>query len=334
MNYRSARTAFSSTPFSKRGVVSFSPLISLRSSHRHIITLSHCLLLFCFIIQAQDLEPRAYIRLPIKANAILPGVSYSDGKVLTDPTLPLEDFKAKVGVLSLGYAHTFNFFGMTAQAFAVVPFCTANASARVNDQYKEVNRTGPADIRARLSVLLLGAPALSAREFKAHKKSSTILGTSITMQAPTGQYYSDKLVNIGTGRWAFKPEIALSQSLSQRWLLDLYTAAWLFTDNHNYFGNNLRAQNAIGTIQTHISYNIGLFSWAAFDATYYTGGQSTVNGTENNDKVSNIRLGTVLALPTGKKSGLKIAFSTGARVVKGSNFTTASVGWSYSWFGK
>ncbi|MGZ4068555.1 MAG: transporter, partial [Bacteroidia bacterium] len=78
--------------------------------------------------------------------------------------------------------------------------------------------------------------------------------------------------------------------------------------------------------------NIGIFSWAAFDATYYTGGKSTVNGAENDDKVSNIRLGTVLALPTGKRSGLKISFSTGARVVKGSNFTTASIGWSYSWF--
>ena len=202
----------------------------------------------------------------------------------------------------------------------------------MNGQYQEVNRTGPAGIRGRFSVLLLGGPATTVSDFRKQKKPSTILGASVTMQVPTGQYYSDKLVNIGTGRWAFKPEIAISQSLSPRWLLDFYTAVWLFTDNHNYFGNTLRAQHAIGTVQTHISYNIGLFSWAAFDATYYTGGKSTVNGSENNDKVSNIRIGTVLALPTGKRSGLKIAFSTGARVVKGSNFTTASIGWSYSWF--
>lgn len=314
MNAGSSKTAFTNKPLQTRLGISF-------------ILLAICLGAF-----AQDLEPRAYIRLPVKLNVVLPGVSYSDGKVLTDPSVPLRDFKAKVGVFTLGYGHTFNFFGKTAQAFAVIPFCTANASALVNGQYQEVNRTGPADIRGRFSVLLLGGPATTRADFKKQKRPATILGASVTMQAPTGQYFPDKLVNIGTGRWAFKPEIALSQLLSQRWLFDLYTAVWLFTDNHNYFGNKLRAQNAIGTVQTHISYNIGLFSWAAFDATYYTGGKSTINGIQNDDKVSNIRLGSVLALPTGKRSGLKVAFSTGARVVKGSNFTTVSVGWSYSWF--
>jgi hypothetical protein len=284
------------------------------------------------LANAQDLEPRAYIRLPTNINVILPGSSYSTGKVVTDPSVPLKDFKASVGTLSFGYAHTFNLFGKTAQAFAVVPLCVAHASALVNGQSQEVDRTGSADIRTRISVLLIGGNSLTRAEFAKTKKPSTILGTSLTMQMPTGQYFPDKLVNLGSGRWAFKPEMALSQALSKRWLLDLYTAAWFFTDNHNYFGNTLRAQHAIGSIQTHISYNIGPLSWAAFDATYYTGGKSTVNEAPNNDKVSNVRLGTTLALPTGKRSGLKIAFTTGALVVKGSDFTTVSVGWSYSWF--
>jgi hypothetical protein len=285
---------------------------------------------FCAL--AQDLEPRAYIRIPIKTNVILPGFSYSQGKVLTDPSLPLKDFKASVETISLGYAHTFNLFGQTAQAFAVLPFCFAHASALVNGQSQAVDRIGTADIRARLSVLLLGGKSVTWKEFAKHKKPSTILGTSVTIQPPTGQYYSDKLVNLGSGRWSFKPELALSQSLSRRWLLDVYTAVLLFTDNHSYFGNKLRAQHAIGSIQTHISYNIGPFSWAAFDATYYAGGKSSVNGVANDDQVSNIRLGTTFVLPTGKRSGLKIAFSKGALVMRGANFTTVSMGWSYSWF--
>ena len=289
----------------------------------------------CFNLYAQDLEPRAYIRIPVNANVILPGFSHSQGKVLTDPTVPLKDFKANVETITLGYARSFNLFGLTAQAFTVIPYCFAHASADVNGQFQAVDRIGAADLRARLSVLLLGGRALTLAELRQQKKRHTILGTSITMQVPTGQYFPDKLVNLGTGRWAFKPEIALSQPLSQRWLLDVYTAVWLFTDNDSYFtGNALRSQHAIGTVQTHISYNISAFAWAAFNATYYTGGKSTVDGVSNDDKVSNVRLGTTLVLPTGKKSGLKIAFSTGAVVVRGSNFTTVSVGWSYSWFGK
>jgi len=287
------------------------------------------------ITNGQDLEPRAYIRVPVNLNVIVPGLSYSQGKVLTDPTVPLKDFKANVETLILGYAHTFNFFGLTGQAFAAIPLCLAHASATVNGQFQEVDRSGAADMRVRLSVLLLGGKALRAAEFAKAKKNGTILGASVTIQPPTGQYFPDKLVNLGTGRWAVKPEIALSQPVNKRWLLDVYTAVWLFTDNDSYFtGNRLRSQHAIGTVQSHISYNIGPFAWAAFDATYYTGGQSTVDGVANDDKVSNVRLGTTLVLPTGKQSGLKFAFSKGAVVVKGSNFTTISVGWSYSWLGK
>jgi hypothetical protein len=293
------------------------------------------MLMLCFGVECQDLEPRAYVRFPVNANVILPGSSFSQGKVLTDPNVPLKDFKANVGIVSLGYAHTFNLFGLTAQAFTVLPFCFAHASAEVNGQFQSVDRTGTADIRARLSVLVVGGRALTLSELQQQKKRHTILGTSVTIQLPTGQYFPEKLVNIGTGRWAFKPEIALSQPLSQRWLLDVYTAVWLFTDNDSYFtGNALRSQNAVGAIQTHVSYNISAFAWAAFNATYYTGGKSTVNGVVNDDKVSNVRLGSTLVLPTGKKSGLKFSFSTGAVVVRGSNFTTVSVGWSYSWFGK
>ena len=298
-----------------------------------------CVLLLWMLVSflkagCQDLEPRAYLRLPVNANVILPGFNHSHGEVLTDPSVPLKDFKANVEMVTVGYAHTFSLFGLTAQAFGVLPICYARASALVFGQSQAVERKGTADMRFRLSVLLVGGKALTLSEFS-KRKIGTILGTSLTIQPPTGQYFSDKLVNLGTGRWAFKPEIALSQPISKRWLLDVYTAVWLFTDNNSYFtGHALRSQNAIGAVQSHLSYNISPFAWAAIDATYYVGGNSTVDGVANDDQVSNIRWGTTLVLPTGKRSGLKIAFSKGAVVVRGSNFTTVSLGWSYSWIGK
>jgi hypothetical protein len=292
------------------------------------------MLLCYFNGTCQDLEPRAYIRLPVNANVILPGFNHSHGEVLTDPSVPLKDFKANVEIVTLGYARTFSLFGLTAQGFALLPFCYAHATALVFGQSQAVDRTGTADMRLRLSVLLLGGKALKLSEFP-KRKIGTILGTSLTIQPPTGQYFPDKLVNLGSGRWAFKPEIALSQPVSKRWLLDLYTAVWLFTDNNSYFtGHALRSQHAIGTVQSHLSYNLSPFAWAAIDATYYVGGNSTVDGVPNDDRLSNFRWGTTLVLPTGKRSGLKIAFSKGAIVVRGSNFTTVSLGWSYSWIGK
>lgn len=285
--------------------------------------------------KGQDLEPRAYIRVPVNAHIILPGFNYSQGRVLTDPTIPLENFKANVQTIALGYAHTFSLFGLTAQAFAMQPYSFAQASALVNAQFTSVDRAGFNDLRARLSVLLLGGKAMRLTEFLQNKEPRTILGASMTMLAPTGQYFPDKLVNLGNNRWAFKPEIALSQPLGKRWLLDFYAAVWFFTNNDSYFpGNKLRKQEPIGAIQSHISYNISAFAWAAFNATYYAGGNSIVDGVVNDNQMSNVRLGATLVIPTGKRSGLKFAFSKGAVVTRGSDFTTVSVGWSYSWFGK
>jgi hypothetical protein len=282
---------------------------------------------------AQDLEPRAYLRVPVNANIILPGFNHSHGEVLTDPSVPIKEFKANVETFALGYAQTIRLFGRTAQAFAVLPFCIAHASAIVAGQFLPVDRTGLADIRARLSLLLVGGTALTLSLFAKQKKTNTILGTSLTIQSPTGQYFPDKLVNLGTGRWAFKPEIALSQSLGKQWLLDVYTAVWIFTSNHSYFpGTAVRSQQPVGSLQSHISYNLGPLAWAAFNATYYVGAKSTVDGASNDDQVSNFRLGTTLAFPTGKRSGLKLAFSKGLVVVRGTNFTTISLGWSYLWF--
>ena len=286
----------------------------------------------CLDGQSQDLEPRAYIRVPVNLNVILPGFNHSWGSVLTDPSLPLKDFKATVNTLTLAYARTFSLFGRTAQAFAVLPLCIAHANAVVFGQYQAVERQGPADMRFRLSVLLIGGRAMSLEEMRKQRNNGTILGASITVQPPTGQYYSDKLVNLGTGRWAFKPEIALSQPLGKKWLLDFYTAVWLFTDNNSYYtGNSLRSQDAIATVQGHISYNISPFAWAALNTTYYVGGNSTVNGIDNDDQVSNFRLGATLVVPVSKRSGIKMAFSKGAFVVRGSNFSSLSIGWSYSW---
>ena len=289
----------------------------------------------CFQGNTQDLEPRGYIKIPVNANILLSGFGHSHGQVLTDPNVPLKDFKANVEIITLGYGRSFSLFGLTSQAVVALPLSHAHATADVNGRLTSVDRTGRADMRARFSILLLGGKALSLGEFLKQVKRTTVLGTSITIQAPTGEYFPDKLVNLGTNRWAFKPEIALSQPLGKRWLMDLYSAVWLFTDNDSYFtGNAKRSQHAIGSFQWHISYNISPFAWAAFNATYYVGGESTVNDRSNDDQLSNARVGATLVLPTGKRSGLKIAFSKGVVVARSTNFTTFSLGWSYSWFKK
>jgi hypothetical protein len=291
-------------------------------------------LMIAWPVVAQDLDPRAYVWVPVKTNTMITGFSYSEGGVVTDPTIPIQDLEASVQVASLGYVHAFNLFGLTSQAMVVQPYSWAQASGKVIGQQQSITRSGFADTRMRLTVLVHGAPALGLEEFmKAPKK--TLVGVSMNIVAPTGQFYSDKLINLGTHRWSFRPEVALSKPAGKRWLIDAYAGIWFFTKNYSFYpGNSLRTQEPMGAFQAHVSYNIRPRLWVAINATYYTGGQSSVNDIYKDDQVANSRIGVTAVMPVGKSNSLKFSVSTGAVVRIGQNFTTFSIGWQRSWFGK
>jgi len=289
---------------------------------------------FCCIsvVNAQDLDPRAYIRIPVKTTVAISGLSFSTGDVLLDPSLPIEDLDANVESASLGVSRTFSLFGQTAQALAVLPYSWAQLTGKLDGLDKSRNLNGISDMRFRLSVLLLGGKAVSLSDFS-KASSNTILGASISVSIPTGENDPDKLINIGTNRWSFKPEIALSQKFGSRWMLDVYSGVWLFTSNNSFYpGESERSQDPLYSFQTHLSYNISPRMWAAFNATYYVGGQTAINDVYKDDRQSNARLGATLVFPVAKTNSVKIAYSQGAIIRTGADFKTLSLGWSRTFF--
>jgi hypothetical protein len=284
--------------------------------------------------QAQDLDPRAYVWIPVNVTVAVGGIGYSAGGILTDATVPVEDLQAKILSPSLGVVHTFSLLGRTAQVSAAIPYAWGDASATIAGVPQSTSRSGFGDMRLRFSWLLIGAPAAGIGEIaKAPRK--TILGASLSITTPTGQYYPDKLINLGTSRWAFKPELAISQPLGKRWLLDFYSGLWLFTKNDSYYpGTSVRTQDPLGSFQGHISYNIQPIMWVALDLTFYTGGRSSIDGVEKDDRQSNSRIGATMVIPVGRLNSLKIAFSTGAVIRSGADFTTVSFGWQSTFLGK
>jgi hypothetical protein len=279
----------------------------------------------------QDLDPRAYVHVPVDGTFLVWGVGVSDGAVVTDPTLLVSNVDATVVTPSVGVGRSFGLFGRTAQAFAVLPFSWADATGEVGGDAATVSRAGLSDMRLRLSWLVRGAPAGSVLDV-AKAPRRTILGMSVNVAAPTGEYFPDKLINLGTNRWAFRPEFAVSQPVGQRWLLDAYAGVWFFTANDDFYPGTMRkTQTPLGTFQAHLSHNFTRTLWAAFDVTYYVGGRTTVEGVLTTDLQSNVRMGGTLNLPVGQRHSIKIAASTGAVVRLGADFTTFSVAWQTAW---
>jgi hypothetical protein len=282
---------------------------------------------------AQDLDPKAYSASPVGVTFVVASVLRSTGTVLTDPTLPVTDIKAKIVMPLVAWGHAFGLAGKLALISAAVPYAWGDVSGNVAEEARSVSRTGLADARIRLSVNLLGNPSMRPLEFAAAPRR-TIVGVSLTAIAPTGQYDGTKLINLGTNRWAFRPEVGVSVPRG-RWDLDAYLGVWLFLHNDDFYpGNSSRAQDAMVAFQAHWSYTFRPRLWLAADGTWYAGGDARVNGGEPAGGVNNSRLGLTLSLPAGRQQSFKIAYSAGAIVRSGSNFKTVSVGWQWVWLAK
>jgi hypothetical protein len=279
---------------------------------------------------AQSLEPRAYSPNPVGANFALAAYAYQTGDVVFDASLPFSDVTADLNSASLGYVRTFGLFGRSASAALAVPYVWGSVEGNVQEEFRRVTRSGFADLQSRLSVNLLGGPALTPAEFAA-RPPATALGFTLVTVAPTGEYFPDRLINIGSNRWAFKTELGFSQPAGN-WAFEAYAGSWFFTTNDDFFGGQVRTQKPIWAFQGHVSYTFRPRLWLAASATYYTGGETSLDGVPRADLQKNSRVSLTGSVPLGRRSSLKLFFARGATTSIGANFTTYSVAYQFLWF--
>jgi hypothetical protein len=280
-------------------------------------------LLICTMAAAQELEPRAYSPAPIGTNFVGLTYAHTSGDVLLDPTIPIQNANVQFNTMAAGYYHSFGLFGRQTTVSLAVPYVWGSGTGLVNGVQTSIYRSGLGDPGLRISYNLYGSPALKPEEFK-KRKSKTVIGISVVITAPLGQYDPRLLINIGTNRWSFKPQIGFSRQV-HAWTLDLYLGGYFFTENSSFFGGHVRNQAPIGATQVHVSYTFRPGMWAAVDGIYYTGGRTTVDGALKNDLQQNVRVGLTFALPIGHAQALKFQYATGAVTRVGGNFSTLAL---------
>lgn len=287
------------------------------------------LLLHTGALQAQSLEPRAYVNTPTGLNFLLAGYQQSAGALVFDPALPVTNANAETRVGFIGYVHTLGLQGKSAKLGFLLPYATLEATGYVNGNFRRRDTSGPADPTLFFSWNLLGAPALSLKEF-GNFRQDTILGVSLKLTGPLGEYEADRLLNISTNRWSIEPGLGVSRAIG-KWTLEASLAASLYTDNNDFDNGQTRSQDTIYASQFHVTYNFPRRIWLALSATYYTGGRTTVNGTENSDLQQNWRTGFTLALPVNRQNSIKLFGSSGVSTRTGNNFNSLGITWQHLW---
>ena len=280
-------------------------------------------------VSAQDLEPRAYNNLPIGLNFLLTGYGYSTGGVATDPSLPVEDGNLTVHTALAAYAHSFSLFGQSAKFDALLPFSWISGTATLAGQPQSRDVDGFNDPRFRFTWNFYGAPALSMEAFRNYRQD-VIVGTSLQVSAPLGQYDSSKLVNAGTNRWFIKPELGISKAWGPL-ILELAPSVTFYTDNHNFLNGQTRTQDPLYAVQGHLVYSFTRGIWGAIDTTYYFGGQTAVDGVEDDDRQGNWRTGATLTLPVDLRHSIKLYGSTGVFTRTGTDFNSIGILFQYRW---
>lgn len=268
--------------------------------------------------KGQELEPRAYAALPKNLNAIAIAYAFSRGNVLTDPSLPISNFKVNVHSLAAAYIHTFAVGNKLARVQVNVPFMFISGKLQINGHDTSGVRNGFADAKIRLGINLTGSPALGRKEFRGYTQK-TIIGVSLITSVPIGLYYSDKRINPGSNRWGFKPEVGISKRF-KRVYAEAYVGVWFYSDNKEYLVDKTLQQDPVFSTQLHASYYFKNQMWVSINTTWFNGGKTFVDEKPQGDLLDNWRIGVTWSVPVAKGQSLKLQFHTGAFTESGYDY--------------
>lgn len=293
-----------------------------------IASFALCVLLTSALpVRAQSIEPRSYSNAPVGVNFLVVAYAHTRGGVSFDTSLPITDPRLATSSAVAAYARTLDLWGASGKFDIIVPYTWLSGTATYQGAplRREVNGFG--DPLLRLSVNFYGAPALTLPEFRAYEQD-LIVGASVQVSVPAGQYDATRIVNLGAHRWFFKPEIGVSKAQGP-WTLEFQAGTTLFTANDNFYNGNRRSQDPLFSFQGHAIYNFRSGIWASADATYFAGGRSALNEASQSDLQQNWRAGATLALPVDTRNSIKLYASTGLSARTGNSFDLIGIAWQH-----
>ncbi|HUL04640.1 MAG TPA: transporter [Gemmatimonadales bacterium] len=277
---------------------------------------------------AQELEPRALQNAPVGLNFLVASVGYARGNLLMDPSLPIENARADVGTLLLGLFRTIGLLGMNGRIGVAVPLATGEWSGQVAGADTSTTRTGAGDPRFMFALNFIGAPALSFRDFRGYRQH-TVVGMQFAIGIPIGQYYPERLVNLGSNRWSFMPRFGVSQLLG-RWVFEAYSGVVFYTRNDAYYGGKVLTQDPFFDVQGHVIYALRYPSfWTAASVGYGWGGVAGLNGVPK-QPLHNVRASAMVRVPLGLQHALKLVYINGLHTKFGTDFDTFQVVYQYA----
>ena len=292
-----------------------------------------CFLVFFYIpgkASAQFNDARAYDNTPVGVSQLELDYTYVRSNASLDPSLAIAGANLNLNQGTIGYTYYFGVLHRLAWVEAAVPLAGLDGSIAGTNVHGSVSGAG--DSSYQLAMLLKGGPALSVEQFENYKPASS-LGLSLTITAPTGLYNANKILNLGSDRWSFKPELAFNHPFGpdRKWEFDGYGNISFYTDNTSYRGRTILRQQQLPGLEGHISYSFNDRVWVSLDTRYSFRGTTYVDGVSQNNAQQNFILGSELNISLNPQNSLTFVFAKAIAHQNGPTATGFSIKYDYTW---
>jgi hypothetical protein len=289
---------------------------------------------FCNAAFAQDVEPRRWTHLPTGLNVVGAGLGVTEGEIFVDPVLRIEDATFELYTLGASYIRAFEWLGKSSRIEFRQPYAYGRWEGLVDGEYTAVRRHGLTDPRIRLSMNLWGAPPLSGAafmEYRAKHPVSTTIGAALSVTLPLGEYFPDRLINLGGNRYILRGQLG---ALHQRgpWQFELTTTVSWFEENDEFFGGTRLEQEPLWFLQGHVIRSFARGMWGSLSGGFSYGGESEINGVpkENDERTRYFALSW--GMPLTRQQSIKIAYvNAETNVLLGSSSDNLLFSWSLAW---
>jgi hypothetical protein len=157
------------------------------------------------------------------------------------------------------------------------------------------------------------APAATGREFVALTPGFT-LTTLAKLTAPTGDYTSARIINLGANRWAVQLGAPLAYYLGATFVdprlttFELVPSVTFFTDNDDPNGAETISQKPLFRLEGHVTHNLHPKLWVSFDGLYNYGAMTTTDGVEDENTQSYLSLGGTAGLTLSRHLIVKATY--------------------------
>ena len=193
-----------------------------------------------------------------------------------------------------GYAHTFTLLDRSAMAAVILPMgrISGEVTAGVTSATQSANGFG--DPMLEFNINLLGPRAQKNIPDALRYEPGFSVDFLADLALPAGDYNSSQQLNIGQNRWYGRLGAPVIWQLGpwvpgRRTTLEFLHAVWLFGTNDDYVGQTLKT-DPMFQLDAHLTRDFTERAWGSLDATWYSGGQSSINGVAGK-KLDNLGFG-------------------------------------------